>query len=159
MARGAGKLCGPCRPASVSPPDAVPDMGASGMKGGIAQSSGTPITLHRNFQMRDGGPPLLPSPRSWGRPVESTSSSGNFGLLEAFETGRRNMNKALDEISDVGTRRALRSVLDEELGRLSIAISKELAEKAVLARELASRNSGGGGGISRCGRPQNVSSI
>jgi len=57
--------------------------------------------------------------------------------------GRRNINKAFDEISDVGTRRALRSVMDEELGKLSVAISKELAEKAILARELSLGNSNG----------------
>ena len=55
------------------------------------------------------------------------------------------MNKALDEISDAGTRQALRSVMDEELGKLSVAISRELAQKAVLAKELSIRECTGEG--------------
>jgi len=122
VVEGAGELCGPSRPTRATPlPDS--DSDASGVEGGVAQPSVTPVAPPRNFQKRDGGSSLLPSPRRWGIPVECTSSSGNFGLLEALEMGRRNMNKALDEISDAGTRRALRSVMDEKLCRLSVAIS------------------------------------
>jgi len=75
--------------------------------------------------------------------MDYTTSSGNFGLLETLEAGRRNINMAVDGISDAETRRALRSVMDEELSKISVVISKELAEKAILARELSLRNSKG----------------
>ena len=139
VVKGAGELRGPGRPTRANLPDS--DSDADEVEGGVAQSSATLLASPKNLQKRKGDSSLLPSPRCWDITTEYTNSNGNFGLLEALETGRSNINKALDEISDAGTRRALRSVMDEELGKVSVAISKELAEKAILASELSLRSS------------------
>ena len=78
----------------------------------------------------------------------------SFGLLEALERGRRNINLALDEISDAGTRRTLRSVMDTEFGKLSVAISKELTRRTILAKEPSNRGPIGEGTSGRTANPK-----
>jgi len=133
------------RPVRESPPSS----NAVGGSYEVFHEDSSLPALSKDFRRSEGDSSLETSTRRQVNPRDYAMTSGGFGLLETLETGRRNINLALDEIRDTETRRAVRSVLDREFGRISVAISQELTENAILARELSQRGSKGGEALSR----------
>jgi len=135
----------------VSPPKQGPDSDAE-TEDGAAQQSSTSAPSSRNFRMGCGDSSPTP-PCLRGSPSEH-SDLESFGLLEALEGSRRNINLALDEISDAGTRRTLRSVMDTEFGKLSVAISRELTRRTIIAKGLPNRGPNGDGTTGKTANPK-----
>jgi len=87
----AGELYEPNGFNRVNPPNYDSDSDAEA-EGGVAQQSASPVPPPRNFRMGNRDLSLTPPSRSCTTLDECTSSTKHFGLLEAFEMGRRNMN-------------------------------------------------------------------